>query len=166
MAQSFSTNLGLDVVPVSKDPENIGDLYRLYNAVKALASALDSNTGAAGADFADWAIAGTEFLLLQRMSRVYLEFAATATPGQLIAINSSGKAVLSGIGTVMGWAPNAVTTGEFGEVRLLGLHTSVAGLTPGTVYYASSTPGNLTSSVTAQKIGFAITAAKLFFNPN
>lgn len=166
MAQQYSVNLGLDIVPITKDPDNIGDIYRLYNAVKSVAAALDSYTGAIGADVADWPVAGTEFLLVQRECRIYVLFDATVTVGQLVALNSSGNAVLSAVGTVMGWAPVAVTSGQYGEVRLFGLDVAVAGLTPGTWYYASATPGGITATVTAQKVGFAITATKLFFNPS
>jgi len=166
VAQSYSVNLGLDIVPISKDPDNSGDLYRLYNAVKSLASALDSYTGVTGANSDDWSVAGTEYLLLQRTARIYVLFDVAVTLGQLVALNSSGHAILSGIGTVQGWAPTAVAAGAYGEVRLFGLHTAVSGLTPGTAYYASSTAGGITGTVTAQKIGFAITANKLFFNPN
>ena len=165
MPQQYTTNLGLDLVPISKDPNNNGDLYRLYNAVKAVAANLDAYTGAAGAETGDWAVAFTEFLLLQRMSRVYVVFGSTVTAGQLVGINSSGQAVLAATGAVQGWAPNAVAAGQYGEMRLLGLHTAVSGLTPGTWYYASATAGAITSTVTAQKVGFALSANKLFFNP-
>lgn len=165
MAQEYSLNLGLDVVPQTKDPDNLGDIYRLYNAAKALAYALDAYTGAIGASAEDYNIAGTEFLLLQRMSRVYLEYGANATAGQLLAINSSGKLVLGTIGNVVAWSPSGGTLGQFGEARLLGLHSAVSGLTPGISYYASSTPGAITSSVTAQKVGVAMAANKLMFNP-
>jgi hypothetical protein len=166
MPNQFSVNLGLDIVPQSKDPDNLGDLYRLYNASKSLAGALDDYTGAIGANQEDWSVAGTEYLLLQRMTRIYVQFAVTVTTGQILTINSAGNAALAATGAAQGWAPAPVAAGAWGEMRLMGLHSAVAGLTPGTWYYSSATAGAITATVTAQKVGFAIAANKLFFNPS
>jgi hypothetical protein len=166
MPQQLSLNLGLDVVPLSKDPDNLGDIYRLYNAVKLLAAALDAYTGILGALTEDYATAGSDFILTQNSARLYTQFAATVTAGQLIKITAAGKADLGVAGNVIGWAPAAVAINDYGEVRLLGLDTAIAGLTPGVTYYASAgTPGAITAAVTAQSIGFAISASQLFFNP-
>ena len=167
--QNFSLPLGLDLAPMARknvDPEVLQDLYRLYNACKLLAEGIDAYTGIAGAPESDWAAMGPGGIIVQNMCRLYVEFAATATIGQLIALNSSGKAILGTYGNVIGWAPAPVTSGNYGEVRLLGLHTAVAGLTPGTSYYASSTAGGLTYTVTSQKVGVAITPNLMFFNPD
>ena len=104
--------------------------------------------------------------MVQNLSRLYVQFNATATLGQLIALNSSGKAVLGTVGNVIGWAPAGVAAGNYGEVRLFGLHTAVTGLTPGTSYYASSTPGGLTFTVTSQKVGVALATNRLLFFPD
>ena len=166
MPQQLSLNLGLDVVPLSKDPDNLGDIYRLYNAVKLLAAALDAYTGIIGASAEDYATAGSSFILTQNSARLYIQFAATVTAGQLVKITAAGKADLGVAGNVIGWAPAAVAINDYGEVRLLGLDTAIAGLTPGVTYYASAgTPGAITAAVTAQSIGFAISASQLFFNP-
>lgn len=165
MSRQLSLNLGLDVVPHSKDQDTLVDMYRVYNATKLIASALDLYTGILGEQQEDWASVGTTGILTQNGARIYVEFAASATPGQLIALDTSGKAILGTIGTVIGWSPAAVVAGNFGEVRLLGRHAAVTGLTPGVSYYASSTPGGITGTVTAQRVGFALTANSLFFNP-
>lgn len=167
--QNFSLPLGLDMAPQAKknvDPEVLQDLYRLYNACKLLAEGLDAYTGIVGAPFEDWDVTESAAIMIQNMSRLYVQFNQTATLGQLIALNSSGQAILGTIGNVIGWAPARVTAGNYGEVRLLGLHTAVAGLTPGTSYYASSTPGGLTYTVTSQKVGVALAANRLLFFPD
>ena len=168
----LSINLGLDIVPISKDPENVGDIYRLYNAVKLVASGLDQYSGAVGADATDWSTAGTAWIQLQNLARLYVQFNATVTTGQLIALNSSGQAVLGTAGNVIGWAPTGVTSGQYGEVRLLGLHTAITGMTPGQVYYASNSVAGgitagppLTEGYRVQEVGFAIASNKLFFCP-
>lgn len=166
MPQQYSLPLGLDSAPLCKDPDVIQDLYRLYNAIKLCAEGLDAYTGIVGAPEGDWDIMQTGAIMVQNMCRLYVQYNATATLGQLIALNSSGQAILGTVGNVVGWCPTPVTAGNYGEVRLLGLHTAVVGLTPGVSYYASSTAGGITSTVTAQKVGVALAANRLFFNPN
>lgn len=166
MPQQISLNLGLDVVPTSVDPNNLTDIYRLYNAVKLVAAALDAYTGIIGANAEDYSTAGSTFVLSQNSNRCYLQFAAAVTAGQLIKITAAGQADLGLAGNVVGWAPVAVAAGNYGEVRFFGLDTAISGLTPGVTYYASAgVPGGITAAVTAQSIGFAISATKLFFNP-
>lgn len=166
IGQTYSLPLGLDMVPLAKgktDPEVLQDLYRLYNACKLLAEGIDAYTGIAGVPESDWGAVGSGAIMVQNMCRLYIPFAATVTIGQLLAINSSGNAVLGTTGNVIGWAPTPVTAGNIGEVRLFGLHTAVTGLTPGAFYYASSTPGGLTFTVTSQRVGFAVASNRMFF---
>lgn len=166
MPQSTATNLGLDIFPYSRDANNLFDLHSLYNAVKTLSAALDAYTGIVGAAESEYAVSGTDFLLVQNSSRLYVSFAASVTAGQLIKIDSAGEADLGIAGNVIGWAPAAVTSGDYGEVRLLGLDLAISGLTAGVVYYASaSTPGGITASPTIQRIGIALTSQSLFFDP-
>lgn len=167
--QNYSLPLGLDLAPAAKreiDPDLLQDLYRLYNACKLLAEGLDAYTGIVGAPFDDWDTVGSGAIMVQNLSRLYVQYNATATLGQLIALNSSGQAILGTVGNVIGWAPAGVTAGNYGEVRLFGLHTAVTGLTPGTSYYASSTPGGLTFTVTSQKVGVALATNRLLFFPD
>ena len=132
--QQYSLPLGLDLAPMAKrdvDPEVLQDLYRLYNASKIIAEGVDAYTGIVGAPESDWPDMGAGAVMVQNMCRLYVQFAATATVGQLIALNSSRQAILGTYGNVIGWSPASVTSGNYGEVRLLGLHTGVTGLTPG-----------------------------------
>jgi len=172
LGYSTSTNLGLDIVPITNDPENLGDISRLYNAVKLVASAMDTYTGAGRIDSADMEATGTSGVIVQNMCKVFVLFVEDVTAGMLVALDASGNAVKGVAGTVIGWSPIAVTSGNYGEVRLLGLHTAVSGLTPGTTYYASNiTPGYIDfgppiwEGKKVQPVGVALTANSMFFNP-
>lgn len=165
--QEYSVNLGLDLSPISKDPENLGDLYRLYNAVKLVMSAVDSYTGILGAPNDQWSTIGADFITSQNSNRHYAQANVAISGGAICGLNSAGKIVLAVAGGVVGWAPFSIASGDFGEIRLFGVHKAVAGLIPGTTYYASAgTPGAITTTVTEQKVGVALAADRLFFRPN
>jgi len=164
--QEYSQNLGLDVVPLTKDPENAGDIYRLYNAAKIIMSAVDQYTGILGASTDQWPSIGADFITSQNQNRHYAQAAAAITAGQICTIDASGQIALAVAPNAIGWAPYAIAARAYGEIRLFGIHKAVTGLTPGTWYYAATgTPGGITSTVTSQKVGMALKADRLFFNP-
>lgn len=164
--QEYSVNLGLDIVPISRDSENLGDLYRLYNACKLTMSAIDQYTGILGAPQDQWNTIGADFITSQNQNRHYAQAAVNISGGAVCGLDATGKIVLATAGAVIGWAPFSIAANDFGEIRLFGVHIAVAGLTPGTWYYASAgTPGAITATVTGQKIGYALKADRLFFNP-
>lgn len=166
VSAEISVNLGLDLLPNIKGGEAAYDIGKLYTAVKLLASALDDYTGALGADSDTKASADVSYFLLQRQSRLYRKAAVAIAAGQTVSLNSSGDFVLGTVGTVIGWCPAAIAAGAYGEARCLGVCLSIGGLTPGAAYYASATAGAVTSTPTAQKIGIALAATKLLFNPS
>ena len=171
--QNYSLNLGLDLVPMSKDPDNLADLYRLYNAIKLVASQLDTVSGATPASPESWQTLGvTGGVTIQTSCKIYVPFVEYTYAGRLIALDSTGSAVLGEAGTVIGWAPRAVAAGEYGEVTLLGLHRAISGLTTGQIYYASTwEPGrissgpSLTEGKRIQPVGVGLSPTVLFFNP-
>lgn len=165
--QEYSVNLGLDITPFTKDKDSLYDIYKLYNAVRSLAYALDLYTGAlvpSPPTGATLSVYGKSYCRVQNISRIFITFAVSASAGQMISIDASGNAILGVTGSVVGWAPHSVTGGDVGEVKLLGLCTNYSGLTPGTMYYSAG-GGNISSTPSAQKIGFAIDATSLFVNP-
>ena len=166
MPNQLSVNLGLDSIPSTRDPDNLYDITRLYNAVKALAGALDTYTGVLRAEIVDYSSASTKLITSHCTNRLYKQAAVDIAAGNTVSINSSGQFVLGVAGTVIGWAPLPITAGAYGEVRLFGLCQSIGSLTPGTAYYASATAGLVTSTAGAQKIGIAIEATKMMFNPS
>lgn len=177
MSQEFSTNLGLDAVPILQEGEALSDLYRLYNAVKILAIALDSAAGIIGKPKTDWSFAGNSALRLQNLTRVYYLFSETVPAGNLVSfwnnagttnVRKAGGAALIG-GLAHGFVLGDVLAGEYGEVFLGGVNSAIAGLTPGVTYDLSTTTAGLitasASSPNKQTVGFALTANSLWFSP-
>ena len=176
MGASFTSNLGLDIAPISTDKNNLRDLWALYNAVKILATNLDSYTGIVEEEVAYWPSTPPQgSLLLQNHSRIYVPFSETVTPGNTITLwNDSGvlRAKKGSAGDVRGFAPHAVSSGSYGVVCLLGLCQVISGMTPGIVYYAQPTiPGLVTATVPVvggqivQPLGHSLSASLFYFNP-
>lgn len=163
MTQQSSINTGLDILPATTDKSNFGDIFKLYNAIKILADSIDLYTGELVPTGTE-SSAGLTYLRVQKISRAYLQASVSITAGQMVGINGSSQIVLGTVGTVVGFAPAAITAGNYGEIDLLGLCTAYTGLTPGAMYYAAAA-GAITAVPSAQKIGFAITTTTLFVNP-
>lgn len=177
---SLTTNLGLSQVPETDDRKLFFELQKVYNAINALARNLDSYTGATSAAVADMPEIGVSSILLQRLTRLYLLFDETVVSGAMINVyNNSGvlharlAKAADGTKPARAVAVAATTSGEYGELLLLGALPFYSGLTPGTLYYLSptSTSGQITAvkPVTAgqlvQPVGFALSTSSLFFNP-
>ena len=183
MAQQYSTNLALSQLPEineRENPEIYGELIRLRNALKTLQSALDQYTGALGeTNSAYWSQTSLyAFTRLQNISRVYINATENIAAGALVNIyNNAGVAAArnsnatDGTKQVRAYANRSVTTGNFGEFIILGLLPSATALTPGTMYYASTTPGAFTAAAPAavgnlvQEIGIALSPNTIYFNP-
>lgn len=176
-SQEYSLQLGLDLVPITTDPENLPDMYRLYNATKNLAVALDSAAGTISRPKGDWNTVGSGALRLQNLTRFYCLFSETVAAGHLINIyNNAGvpnarKAggVSLAQGLALGFVQEPVTAGQYGEIFLGGVNPYIAGLTPGALYYTSTiTAGLLSASAGSpyiQSIGFALDSSHLWFAP-
>jgi hypothetical protein len=175
--QQFSTNLGLGALPEidqRKNPDIYNDLLRIRNALKTLQFSLDQYTGAISEDSAYWKnIQSQNSVRTQNISKVYAVSSDTIAVGQIVELyNNAGvlTARLSNVGTpryarafcsTLGGA----TPGAVSEFSLLGVNQFFSGLTPGAIYYLSGTPGAIQAGATAQRVGFALTAQNLFFNP-
>lgn len=75
----------------------------------------------------------------------------------------NANAYSSSTAKALGFAPNAVLAGASDFARTSGLITGLAGLVAGTVYYASNTPGALTSVAPTNQaiLGVALTTTTL-----
>lgn len=75
----------------------------------------------------------------------------------------NANAYSSATAKALGFAPTAVLAGASDFARISGLITGLAGLTAGTVYYASNTPGGLTSvaPTNAAIMGVAVSTTTL-----
>ena len=95
--------------------------------------------------------------------------------GQLVYVNSSGQAALSEVsgGTkhhAHGFVNTAIASGASGEVSFSGVVDGLTGLTTGTEYFIDAAGGITATAPSAsdtiyQKIGVAISATELLFQP-
>lgn len=181
--QKFSVNLGLGVVPETGNPELFAEAFRIYTAVKTLAGALDTYTGAVQYDAVLWSVlTPADSIRSQGMNRLYVIYSEAVTLGQVVTLwNDAGvlKAKKAGgaawAGDTRGYCSvvGGVAIGDYGEVILFGLHPYVAGATPGALYYTSNiTAGAITATKpnahldNFQPVAFALNATTLFFNPS
>lgn len=178
-ASKFSVNLGLPAQPDTTDNSLFYQLSLVYNAINALASALDIYTGSIQPDQSTWSQLGVTGVREQNITRVYCIFDVTATPGNVLNLyNNSGvvHARLSNATTsaapARGYSTGNVVAGAYGEVILQGLHPLFSGLTPGSLYYTSTTAGTVQASAPSsvgnivQPVGFALNATTLWFSPS
>lgn len=165
----LSVNLGLDISPQAQD-KNFYDIYRLYNAVKILADALDRYTGTivptppAGSDLS---IYGLNYMLIQNTTKVFLTAGATDIPSNVpVAIDSAGRIILaSNLNGCHGFSTSAIPANTVGPIALLGAMYVSTAITPGYKYYTTATPGVISSVSGTYIVGFAIDAHHLFVNP-
>jgi hypothetical protein len=70
-----------------------------------------------------------------------------------------------------GFAPAAISNGATGSVQGPGKISGLSGLTPGAIYYLSTTPGAITATAPTgagnlvQEVGVAVSATELLFHP-
>jgi hypothetical protein len=175
LKNEVSVSLGLPAVPITQDPELSLELTKVYNAIRALARAIDLNTGALGEEPAYWDQATTSRCTFGKNSVLYLEAGENLAYSNLIGIKSDGKAwkaddgVLRCIGFCTVKA--GVSTGDFVEVQVAGIYPAfpAATLTPGNFYYLSTTAGVVGAAGSGptynQIVGFAVSDTILFFLP-
>lgn len=179
-SQQLSINLGLPATPDVKDPTIFVELLRVYNAINAVARGLDTYTGALPALPEDYDYLGLSNLRDQNISRMYPIFDVDVLAGAMINVyNVAGVLharlanATDGTKPARGFAAATVTSGNRGEIVLLGLHPLLSGLTPGALYYLSavSATGQITSAAPAtvgnlvQPVGFALSDTAIWFNP-
>ena len=69
---SSTSNLGLDIMPITQDPQVLPDMIRVYNAIKLLSSNLDIYSGVQGESSDYWGQAGITRLLITNLCRLYV----------------------------------------------------------------------------------------------
>lgn len=182
--QKFSTNLGLAALPEIPDQVLFAALLPLFNAIRALAGALDYWSGALQQDAELWSVlTPADTIHSQGPNRLYVQYSEAVALGEVVTLwNDAGtlKAKKAGgavwAGDTRGYCSvigGVLAPGDFGEVILFGLHPYITGATPGTLYYTSNVTSGLitaTKPVTTgfhfQPIGFALRADRLFFCPS
>lgn len=176
----LSVNTGLPATPDAVDRELLREITRIYNAINIVAFSMDANTGALPPIPTEYVDVGLSDILVQHTSRMYPIFDDTVIAGAMINVyNVAGvlharlARALDGTKPARGFATAAVTSGDRGELILLGLHSQLTGLTPGTLYYlsAASITGQITSAAPAvtgnlvQPVGVALSSTAIWFNP-
>jgi hypothetical protein len=175
MPQQISFPLGLAVLPETKDPEVFPEFLRIYNAIKLVATMLDSYTG--NTPIQSGELRSLESTLkLSTFTRFDAECDGEIAGGRVAYITSEGKAkqpALYGIYPPMKMIPLAdYSSGDIGTFILSGLVTfDSAALTPGDNYrhvmggYIDK-DSNIPEYWTHQYIGFALDETHLWFAPD
>lgn len=174
--QEYSLNLGLDVLPISTDKDNLPDLNRLYNAVKGVARGLDDYTGAISVPKDEWSERSIGSLRLQNMCRVYAKTGEELVAGQFVSLTASGSElyVLAANATnpsrfPRGFVLESFSVGDYVEVYLSGLNYKLAGLTPGGIYKLDNTGAVIPEGVAGTYhvyLGIALATNAIWFTPN
>lgn len=156
-SKTFKTDLGLAETPETTDPKLAYELTKLYNAIKALALALDTYSGSP-----IFTVEATETIAGAALVDLY------DVGGVLKARNANAALHTK---PCKAFAPAGIASGSVGHVILRGF-ISISGVTPGKIYYTSpSTPGEITATKPAgganliQVIGFGLDTTTIFFNP-
>ena len=181
-AQSFSTNLGLGVLPEfsqAQDPAIFSDSVRVRNALRVLQGTLDERTGYTSP--ADMSTAGATYITQQNYARIYVKTSQDFLAGEMARFyNNAGvinadRAYANAAGhSAKALATKAIAAGAYGEFLLEGMYYGFTGLTPGVTYYLADTSGGFpragridTATGTVTRIvGFAVTSTSLYFRPN
>lgn len=167
---SYSINLGLPAIPEVEDQNLYMALLPIYSALRNVMGALDQYTGNGFLSSSEFSqVAATGQANVQKISVIFVKLTEDVSIGHMINLWNSGglraRKATSGSTRCHGFAAATGKTGETIPVSLFGLCSSVSGLTPGSEYYLSTTPGLVTTTVTAQRVGIALAPTQLWFTP-
>lgn len=178
MARELSFSLGIGSTPLSdfEDPQTSNEFFRLYQAVNLMATQIDTATGALAASSSErpYLLAST-VSLETNVTRFYAEATEALTVGELVSINSAGKAVKAQANTTHDSKARAVVlsncfAGAHASLAFRGVVRAYTGLTPGKDYYLSTAAGGIAAIIpaasnTLQYVGFALSGTELYFCP-
>lgn len=167
--------------PIGAPPEVAPYLEEIYSAFYQLQLALVQYCGISFQPPQDWAkLTPADTILQSNMNRLYLYASETLAYGDLVHVFSAagqmiGRKANATDNTKPAWAicslSDGITSGEYGEVTLMqGLSQAHSGLTIGSRYYLSTTPGALTTTAPVavgnieQFVGIALSDNLLYFN--
>jgi hypothetical protein len=170
-----SINLGLPASPIVQSPELAVELQRVYNAIRAVASAVDAYSGVLPESATYYSQLGVSKVSFGLNAKIYLEAGEALDYGNLIGIDGNGLCYKAedGLLQTIGFcsAVDGVVLGEFAEIQLCGIYPEFppATLTPGSTLYTTATPGVMGVKAAGptweQPVGFAISETRMFFNP-
>lgn len=167
---SMSINLGLPVAPEVDSPELYSSLMGVYSAIRNVMYAVDSYTGNSLVTPEEFSqINAFSQLHLQKIAVVYVKLTEAVFAGHIINLwNSGGLMARKAVSATQRADGFAVASGAIGDhipVCLMGACTLITGLTPGTDYYLSTTPGQIQTGATSQRVGKALSSNVLWFTP-
>lgn len=167
---STSVNLGLPATPDTDDTKLYAGLLPLYNAVRNVAYALDSYTGNGLITREEYSqVNSVSQLLIQKQAIMFIKAAEAMSAGTLVNVfdylgTPHIRKAQSGVYRCHAFTIDSVAIGAHVPICFFGLCPFIGGLTAGVEYYVSaSTPGAVTTTATAQHIGFAIGSSQLMF---
>lgn len=175
LKNEISVNLGLPSSPSTQDPELSVELQRVYNAIRSVARALDSYTGAIGESQEFWNQAGVSRFSFGLNSKFYLQAGEDIPYGATVGVKSDKKLYKAKDGVVRcaGFCTTSggILSGAYGESQFCGLFPPFppATLTAGALYFNSTTAGSVGVTGSAptwnQAVGYALSDTQLIFIP-
>lgn len=179
MAESSRLITGLPNLPNNDLPAQLySELSTVYRAIQTLTSLVGQYTGIDAPSAGEIAsMDPTSYLLGQQASRWYptVNIVAGVTRGQVVHISAANTITLavatSAAGVAIGVANETKANGQKCEVIVgPGLIDAIGGMTAGTLYYLSTTPGAIQNlrpvgaGQIIQPIGFALTTTQMLLS--
>lgn len=174
---NYLIQLGLPALPSDSIPTELyDDFLTVYRAIQNLLRGVSRYSGIDAPAPATWSGQTFSDTLLQgNITRIYVPASVVIARGQAINLfNDAGTlktrlAAATGASTMAhGVANSAAAVGELVEINWLrGFIDSIGGMTPGTLYWLSTTPGAVQNSAPVapgqiqQPVGVAFSAGQM-----
>jgi len=183
MPETSKILLGLPNLPADTiDPKFWSEFLTVYRAIQNLLAGISEFGGIDAPDATEiGSMDPTKYLLGNNISRWYPIAEVNITRGQTVrATNVAGanRCNLANAGTgrvfgpAIGVANETKAAGQRIEILVGGMTDAIGGMTPGTLYYLSTTPGAIqnlppvAAGQLVQPIGWAMTTTQMFLSPS
>jgi len=168
----YSVNLGLSAIPEVSQRENpqvFVEFVRIRNALNLLLSSLDTYTGA----LTPVTTAPAETTRIQNIFKALVKAGAALSPGQYVYLHNvagvlTADLAQAGVNSAWGFVSSTsnVSAGALAEISFGGVNSHLSGLTLAATYYLSAgTPGAISTVVSTQQVGRALSATDLLSSP-
>lgn len=177
---NFIIQTGLPALPEDNIPPDLYDNFlQLHRAIQNLLRGVSRYCGIDAPDRSIWSeITYEETLLSGNLTRMYVPASVNISRGQVVNLHlnagtlNARLAVATGAATMAhGVANNTVVAGEIVELNWLrGTLNSIGGMTTGTLYWLSTTPGAVQNVAPAaagqiqQPVGLALGTTTLLLD--
>lgn len=181
--QSSKININLSQTPEDVPKELFNPFFRVYNAIQSLAAALSKYAGVDQEPTDYWGqLTVDDSIFAGNMNRWYVKANENIGYGSVVsAIFTAGTLQVRNANATDNTRPacgicntvGGVIAGNFCEVLLgTGMSAGIAGMTPGTRYFLSTTNGLITNVAPVaagnieQVVGLALAANRILMNLN